>query len=368
MMKSLTHFIDEVNSVFVHLGATIPRHLKDNLSRHKALFPMQQLTLIVDRDPLKDLPEGIRIFKYEVEKNDLNILEEMDKVSDFHFRDGFWKYTFLRLFALEKFHKTHPDEPLLHIESDVILMPNFPWEKFKSISQIAWLNVNSLCDVASLVFSPNSNETHFFVNELRKIAKEDPSTTDMLSMREFAIRNPSRHIYLPSLTDRNSRVPDAYDENAKSQIANFQGYFDPSAIGMWNFGQDPKNLYGFRNRFHLNSSYDLDPSKSEYFFEDSRLFDSDGLDIYSLHVHSKFLPLFSVNWAHELDKELRKARGKRRVTMFNLRAFIGAIKDRKLKDNVWLVFASIPGIKYLRKVTFLESLKEKIKDYLKIKM
>jgi len=367
-MPTTTDFTYVVNSVFVHLGAALPKHLKDNISRHRKLFPNQKLTLIVDRMPPEDLPQGIQIFTYVAEKNDLKILDEMDKVSDFHFRDGFWKYTFLRLFALEKFHETYPDEPILHIESDVILMPNFPWEKFKSISQLAWLNVNSLCDVASLVFSPNSNETHFFVNELRIIAKEDPSTTDMLSMREFALRNPSHHTYLPSLTERNSRVPDVYDENAKSQIANFQGYFDPSAIGMWNFGQDPKNLYGFRNRFHLDSSYDLNPSKSEYFFEESRLFDSDGLDIYSLHVHSKFLPLFSENWALSLAKELRKAREKRRVTMFNPRAFIGAIKDRKLKDNVWLVFANIPGIKYLRKVTFIEKLKDKIKGILKIKM
>jgi hypothetical protein len=367
-MNSTSDFIDQFNSVFVHLGVTIPEHLKDNLSRHKALFPKQQLTLIVDRDPLEVLPQGIRIFKYEVEKNDLKILDEMDKVSDFHFRDGFWKYTFLRLFALEKFHETYPDEPILHIESDVILMPNFPWEKFKSLSHLAWLNVNSLCDVASLVFSPNSNETHFFVNELRTIAKEDPATTDMLSMREFVLRNPGRHIYLPSLTERNSRVPDVYDEDAKSQLANFYGYFDPSAIGMWNFGQDPKNLYGFRNRFHLDSSYDLNPSKSDYFFEDSRLFDSNGLNIYSLHVHSKFLPLFSEDWAYHLARELRKARGKRRLTMFSPKAFFGAITDRKLKDNAWLLIANIPGIKYLRKVTFLESLKEKIKDFLKIKM
>ena len=357
-----------LKSVFVHLGGTIPEHLRLNLLRHLVLFPERRLTLIVDQDLDKLLPKEIEIYRYEVPKDDEELLDRMELVSDFYFRSGFWKYTFLRLFALDDFHKTYPLVPILHIESDVILMENFPWEKFESLNKLAWLGVNNLCDVASLVFSPNSYETNFLISEVRKIALNDPNTTDMYSLRQFVLKNPTRHIYLPSLTMQNSRIPEKFDSIAMKQLKYFQGYFDPSAIGMWNFGEDPKNRYGIRNRYYVDMSYDLDPSKSKYFYENGTLLDNDGLNLFSLHIHSKFLPLFGHKWQKAIAREIDEARNNTKLVSFSFKAFLGAITDRKPKDNFWLLIANIPGINFFRRFAFIENAKEYIKKLLKIRM
>lgn len=357
-----------LKSVFVHLGATLPEHLRLNLLRHLELFPGQSLTLIVDQDLDKRLPKEIEVYRFEVPKDDEEMLNRMELVSDFYFRSGFWKYTFLRLFALDEFHKTCPLVAILHIESDVILMENFPWQKFKSLNKLAWLGVNNLCDVASLVFSPNSDETNFLMSQIRKIAQDDPNTTDMYSLRQFVVKNPTRHIYLPSLTMENSRIPDKFDSSAMEQLSYFQGYFDPSAIGMWNFGQDPKNRYGIRSRYYIDKSYDLDPSKSKYFYENGRLLDSGGLNLFSLHIHSKYLPLFGHKWQKAIAREIEEARNNSKLVSFSFKAFLGAITDRKPKDNLWLLIANIPGVNFFRRFAVIENAKEFIKKLLKIRM
>jgi hypothetical protein len=355
-------------SVFVHLGSCFPEHLHLNLLRHLAIFPGRRVTLILDQELPFSLPRDIHIYRYQVSKSDEVILGMMERVTDFQFRKGFWKYTFLRLFALGAFHETHPHEAVLHIESDVILMPNFPWQNFISLNSLAWIGVNESCDVASLVYSPSSHETSFLLSEIRKYAQDDPTTTDMYSLRTFATNHPSRHSYLPSLTKITTRNQEKFDIEAAQQLRNFQGYFDPLALGMWYFGQDPKNKYGLRRRYFIDSTYDLDPSRSKPFFENGRLFDDLGLNIYSLHIHAKFLPLFGTKWDQALERELVAVRKKSDELSFSISAFIGAISDRKAIHNFWLLFASVPGINYLRKYHLIEEAKNILKRLLRIKM
>lgn len=355
-------------AVFVHLGSNFPEYLRLNLSRHLTLFPEQKIALIVDKELPFVLPKEIHVYQYQVSENDERILELMRRVSDFHFRNGFWKYTFLRLFALGDYHETCPMEPILHIESDVILMPNFPWLDFVRLERLSWLGVSELCDVASLVFSPNSHETNFLLSEIRKYAQIDPTTTDMYSLKIFAKENPTRHSYLPSLTPATTRNDEIFDVEAENQLKKFHGYFDPSALGMWYFGQDPKNKYGVRKRYFIDETYYLDPREAQPFFENGRLFDSLGLNIYSLHIHSKFLPLFGSEWDQALVNELTEVGSASKSQSFSLEAFLGAVKDRKLRQNIWLLVANVPGLNFLRKYSLIEKLKERVKIWLRIKM
>jgi hypothetical protein len=39
-----------------------------------------------------------------------------------------------RFFALQQWHRLNPDKSFLHIESDNLVLPNFPWEKFKKVN------------------------------------------------------------------------------------------------------------------------------------------------------------------------------------------------------------------------------------------
>jgi len=165
-----------------------------------------------------------------------------------------------------------------------------------------------------------------------------------------------------------ARFPEKFDSEAESQLNNFQGYFDPLALGMWYFGQDPKNWYGFRKRYFIDSTYYLNPSVPKLTFENDKLLDSSGFNIFSLHVHSKFLPLFGPQWQRALAIELLEVSKDSNASSFSIKAFLGAVNDRKLRQNIWLLIAWAPGINYLRRFSLIETLKETLKKFLRIKM
>jgi hypothetical protein len=353
-------------AVFVHLGPKLPKHLLLNLERHVDLFPHIETVLIVDHVHSENIPESIQRYFFRESKEDIELFEHMEKYSDFKFRNGFWKYTFLRLFALGDFHRSKNDQVILHIESDVILMPNIPWEKFGLIKEIAWMRVNEINDVAALVYSPSSTETNYFVDSIRRYAFEDPKTTDMFSMIRFVKENENRHTYLPSITADRCRDVFSMRFQQAAMVEYFGGYFDPLALGLWYFGQDPKNTYGVSTRY-------IDQTHHEYFapnaaltFENNKLFDTSGIEVFALHVHSKDLALFGPEWRNALSKVLSDARKGRNQKSFVLPSFIDSLRDRSTRAHFWLLLARLPGSKYLRKISLVEKLKDHVKKFFRI--
>jgi hypothetical protein len=120
-----------------------------------AMFPDIPCILIVNFWPTSPLPNGVRVELYSTTKETQSLFALASKKLDHNFRDGFWKYTFERLFALQQYHEKHSDSKILHIESDVLLLPEFPWKSFAELNSLAWLNVNETHDVAALVYLPN---------------------------------------------------------------------------------------------------------------------------------------------------------------------------------------------------------------------
>ena len=348
-------------AVFVHLGPKLPNHLLLNLQRHVDLFPHIETVLIVDHVHSENIPDSIQRYFFRESKEDSELFEHMEKYSDFKFRNGFWKYTFLRLFAIGDFHINFSDKPLMHIESDVILMPNFPWEKFQEIDTIAWMRVNKDNDVAALVYSPNLIETNFFIESIRGYAFDDPKTTDMFSMIRYARKNENRHTYLPSITSDRSRDIFSKRSQQDSMVEYFGGYFDPLALGLWYFGQDPKNTYGVSTRYVDQAHHDYFAPNADLTFENNQLFDTSDIKVFALHVHSKDLAIFGPEWRSALSKVLSDAREGRNQKSFVFRSFIDSLRDRSLRAHLWIIIAHTPGISYLGKLSYLT----KIKNYLK---
>jgi len=353
-------------AVFIHLGPKVPNHLLLNLKRHVELFPNIETVLIVDH-PIKNMIlSEVEIYMFSESEEDSNLFARMREHSDFNFRNGFWKYTFLRLFALADFHKSRPQKALLHIESDVILMPNFPWTKFQDIKKVAWMRVNDSHDVAALLYSPITSETEFFINTIRTYAYEDPQTTDMFSMFRYSAENGMRHSYLPSITVDSARNGVIVDDRQESLLEHFGGYFDPLALGLWYFGQDPKNTYGVSRRYIDQTHHDFFAPAANLTFADEKLFDASGIQVFALHVHSKDLALFGISWRESLIKVLTDAKNGRNEVSFNFRSFIDSIKDRSLREHVWIFLARIPGASILRKFSWIEKIKNYFKKLLKI--
>jgi hypothetical protein len=307
-----------------------------SLERHLTLFPKVPCVLIVNNPPSVALPEEIRIEMYSTSQETVDLFAEASKKMDHTFRGGFWKYTFERLFALQCLHEKHPQAKLLHIESDVLLLPSFPWKEFLEYNSIAWLNVNETHDVAALVHLPNLQSTKSLCDFLREELRQNPETTDMYALLSFAKRNPSEHEYLPSLNLKNSRSdnPKLLDPNLKSSDY-FKGYFDPLALGIWYFGQDPKNNYGKSTRYVDQTHHYLSATQIQLSYRDGHLLDQCNNEWFSIHLHSKNLNLFGPNWEKWLTKYLHEALVQKHRNVFSIAAFRIAMKDRPVREHLW---------------------------------
>ncbi len=353
-------------AVFIHLGPKLPEHLLFNLRRHTDLFPEIETVLILDHQVKTLLPEKVTIYYFKESVADSELFARMQEHSHFNFRSGFWKYTFLRLFALGQFHKLQPHRGLLHIESDVILMPNFPWEKFDEIKVVSWMRVNNFNDVAALIYTPNATETEFFVEAIRFYAAENPTTTDMFSMSQYSSEHNDRHIYLPSITSERIRSGVDLDPAHVILLELFGGYFDPLALGLWYFGQDPKNTFGRTMRYIDQTHHDYFAPTAQLVFENEQLLDASGTKVFALHVHSKDLSLFDLKWRDSLVKVLADARQGRNARSFKFRSFLASIRDRSLRAHFWILIARLPGVALLRKFAWVEKVKNNFKRFFRI--
>jgi hypothetical protein len=358
---------NEINAVFVHLGSNIPRHLVLSLNRQLTLFPNIPCVLIVDNLPSVQLPDEIRVEMYSTSQETQDLFQEASKRMDHRFRGGFWKYTFERLFALQQYHEKNPEVKLIHIESDVLLMPSFPWTKFAGYGSIAWLNVNETHDVAALVYLPNLNATKFFCDFLRKQLRDNPETTDMYSLLSFANSFPSKHKYLPSLNDINSREVDLNLLKRNMDSASyFKGFFDPLALGIWYFGQDPKNKYGVSTRYVDQEHHYLSATKVQLNFKDGHLKDQMQNEWFSIHLHSKNLNLFGPNWEKWLTRYLYEAVSQTNKNIFSFSAFRLAIHDRPIKEHLWHGLAKNSWLQDLAKTPRIATIIGRVKKLFRI--
>ena len=353
-------------AVYVHLGPDIPQHLLLNIERHSELFPNQKIVLVSNQNWENLIPEGVETFLVPKKDENSLLFDEMSKHLDFSFRNGFWQFTFQRLFVLERLHRKYPQRSLLHIESDVILMPNFPWQKFENLRHLAWLPVNMESDIAALVFSPNIALTQILVEELKVFASQNPSTNDMLALRHFALSNPNLHKYLPSITKSTLRGIHAKHLPESLSEKYFGGVFDPLAFGMWNFGHDPKNFFGIRRRYFLDESHYIDPSRVKLSYMNDGLIDSDGIPMFNLHLHSKDLSLFRISWRSSLVGGLSSAATLRKKFNFNLSIFLTLLKQNGRKKTFWEILSNVKGIRLAEKHRLGRWIKKFVKKTFKL--
>jgi len=353
-------------AVYIHLGGDLPKHLILNLKRHRELFPQQEIVLVSSENWKDEISTGIENLVLSLDELQPSIFKEMSNYHNFDFRNGFWKYTLQRLFAFEAIHRKYPDQQLLHIESDVLIMPNFPWDRFELIDKLAWLPVNSESDIATLLFLPNLKSTLFLMDYLYKHTTDKPETTDMFALKSFAMKNPTKHYYLPSYTRVTNKNLEVISESNLIPPGIFEGTFDPIAFGLWNFGVDPKNFFGIRRRYFIDPTHFVDPSKVRLFYTKSKLIDTSGNELYNLHIHSKNLSLFQKNWEINLIKGLKEVESRSKRLNFSPGVFLDLIKLNGSVRILWELVANIPGIRQLENYTFGKYLKNNVKKFLKL--
>lgn len=305
------------------------------------MFPQISISCVVSHESplIKKMPPFVDAFIYEPDSEISDLFNA--KTIDPNFRNGFWRHTLDRLFAIESFHANNKNRSYLHVESDFLLLPQFPFQKFLQIKQICWLPHNPVADSAGLVFFPNYELTKEFKNDLINYMKKSENPTDMKALSYLRHKFPNRYKTLPvchaSLPKLNIvKINPPFD----CEI-DFDGIFDALNIGMWLTGIDPKNSYGFLELFNskkiaIDNSY-IDPSAYRVqFSEDKGLYFANGnhkINIYNLHIHSKSLRIFSGSWDQEI-KYLTKLSNKNKVrTKFYPNVLFHLILDNLLKGT-----------------------------------
>ncbi len=331
-----------LNVVFVHLGPAPAAHLWLNLKRHSELFPENPAQIILSEKTHAQEAEnlGIPITYYQPSEYHDQLLESLS--NEFAFRQGFWRYTLERLFALETYHEQHPNQSILHIESDVLLMPNFPFSEFDSSNEITWMNYNQGHDVSAILFSPRIEETTWLVRELEKLLVTDKSLTDMTALAKIRAMNPDRVNQLPGVTE--------------SKYKALSHCYDSAVLGMWLCGEDPRNHYGFL-KLHSNSEYsrgsiDFNPSELNFSYSSTMGLQieiaSQPVTVNCLHIHSKDLRLFGHNWENQLEYFVNLSKQSKPMKKFLAPVLLQLFRDNVAQHSLIRFILGIPPIYKVR--------------------
>jgi hypothetical protein len=270
------------------------------------------------------------------------------------FREGFWQLTLTRLFVLSDIHKAL-SSPILHIESDVLLMKNFPWAKFDIQEKLAWLKVSEDHDIAAILFSPNKKITLKLVEALKFELEKSPFLTDMTALSIVAPKLKESFSYLPSCPSEWSRRERSELEPLRNE---FGGYFDPAALGIWNLGQDPRNHFGV-SKMHVDpATHEIMPAKINLTLNaKGELGDQHGNKIFSLHVHAKRVSLFTLENSNKLRQALINSSRQKPKSKFYPSKFIKSFSDYPFPKNLWVLLTCFKLTKNISNFPIIKKLK-----------
>jgi hypothetical protein len=231
--------------VFVHLNSQLPDFLEENLKYCVQIFPILEIVLIHNQSHLKANLSGVHFFQYvpDMRWQQLESLYLHDK----EFRNNFWFTSTARFFAIEEFMKIQPGA-ILHVESDVLLSQDFPFDKLEEItSDLAFPIISKFRGVASTLFIRNKNAAQLLTSNIIREVNRDPLTTEMIMLKKLYEENPKLITPLPigpSSAEAYSKEAQGFTERLL-QGANFLGgAVDGVDVGQYFFGTDPRNRRG----------------------------------------------------------------------------------------------------------------------------
>ena len=306
-MDSLLYFILSKNGdirlkiALVYLGKTLPRYVIDNLNYLKDVVPSGSLVFISEDNKSLEKVASIGIVTWKCSDPDISWNKVKTKLSHPEaFRDGFWFKTTARFFAISEYMQT-TEESVLQIEADVWIAKNFPFTKFKEITdKIAFPLESKTTGAASILWIPNFELMQSLIKFAEIEFSKNGYSTDMTILGKFSIENPNMTFVLPSLLPNSRNLENDLSEvsgNSLSQHVQFDGLFDPLTYGLFLLGIDARNLRGYKILFSRPSAHTVPVETYNYSFEEDILHvesrTKEKLPLYCLHVHSKDRSIFN---------------------------------------------------------------------------
>jgi hypothetical protein len=353
----------DLSLLFVHLGTKTPRYLRTNIERSRVLFPNLRISLVTDVRNLTNWAQkqDVEIINYQ-EDPAFNSAFKFENLES-NFRNGYWRYTIERLIAINTFHNLHPQIPVLHLESDVILMPDFPLDKVSALTKIYWLKYGPRADIASILYTPNAEKTSEFCERLIDEIKNNEES-DMELLWKLRTKFVNDYSTFPTMNAKTKSLLNIKSEKSETEISqkmlesNFDGLFDAAGIGIWISGGDPRNNFGFTT-IHTRQLIDsgniyIDSSKESFVSvgNGELRIETEGLElvpVYNLHVHSKNRRLLSAVWIPELEKLLRYKGRTAKVISFNIQILVQEISLNLRNKSFLRYILHLPPLKKLKR-------------------
>ncbi len=308
--------------VFVHFGPKLPKHLQLNLKRTCELLPNVTVTLITDRSHAFQADHSNYFNQIVFKGREFSdVSARLNHPKDF--RDNFWFNSLARLIAVSDFVISR-QSPVLHIESDVVISPDFPIAKFLELDRpIAYTIIGQGVGVASLLWIKDSGSARLLKSFIHSSVVRDSNTTDMKILGSFQNEHPNQVRILSSFPtkEQTDSLPMGIQllEDFTYTQRLFCGHFDAADVGQYLFGDDPRNHRGIKYvRKELETSF-FNPRKYHYGFSEDREFIEFSGDtyrnIYSLHIHSKNSRMFRTSTQIKTVKRalLNQGRGESRL-------------------------------------------------------
>lgn len=342
--------------VYVNLGKAQPAYLSATIERSMALFPQRKHTLILDVS--KPIKFGtLQLSQIQNEVNELDS-KEIRRVVDTKFRMGYWNLTLERLFAVLNYQIKNNVKNVLHIETDVILLRDFPFEIIENCTHSHWCDYGNGHDVAAMLHIPDSQEASRLKNQFIEILSENPNLTDMQLL--FQARKSGANARLFPSYPRGecdlSSIPDL------DYCGNFpQHYiFDGLTYGMYLTGQDPRNNYGKYkigdNSPYLNNATHINPrnffwhcDEKGYIYAKSLCCGKTAI-LKNLHIHSKNIKLFEKNWEMYLRKLIGSITPNNPTKLFRVSAVYQLWVESINNGSMKLFFLNSPPVIMLKRI------------------
>ena len=287
------------NIVFVHLNSQIPQYLLLNLHATVLLFPEQKIILIHNQEKLKHKIAGVEFYKFESSQKFLQIQDQLAHPK--HFRNNFW-FTAIGRFEALRDYMEMSGEQIIHVESDVVLAKDFPFDKFQELeTDIAFPLVANNRGVASTLFLGNIEAATKLVDFTLGECKIQPDITDMEILSKIVNKNELKVFLLPIAPPKknhfheNNMYPNL--ESLDSSLKLFGGIFDGNDIGVYLYGSNPRNRRGLSKvgeeitgNFAATSSWKFDYNLGRNFIDVQS--DTLALSIFSIHATCKKRSIF----------------------------------------------------------------------------
>jgi hypothetical protein len=273
--------------IFIFKG-DFPHYAYDSL-RINSYNTDNKIILLCDLNKIDKSKINNKIKIYDIKYFSFNLTNLKLKKMIKSYRNNFWLKTIERYFILYKFAKYNKLKKFYHVELDnIIANISYLHLKLNKFHNRIFFTTYKNLGFGSFMYVNNINILNVFCNfALSQLKKKFYNDMELLGL--FVKNYPTKVLRLPTMNN-------LYNKKNDINIAqNIKGVFDEARIGVFLFGNDPRNYCNvvINRRKYLTDKISftylkkikIEIKKKQFILSTSNI----KTNIYNFHVHSKLI-------------------------------------------------------------------------------